>query len=107
MSAFMELGPHSGFIWAAYSVFFVALAVLTAWIVTDGARNQRLLAELEAQGVRRRSAAAQPAPPPKPARAPEPAPAAAQPEPAAAPKPRAQSQGAATPKRPRKPKSQP
>lgn len=71
MSLLLDLGPYSGFIWAAYAVFFITLTCLAAWIMTDEQRQRRLLAELEAQGVRRRSAqtmqgAAPPAPKPPP-----------------------------------------
>jgi heme exporter protein D len=51
----MDLGPHSAFVWAAYSAVAVGLALLAAWLVLDGRRQQRLIDELEARGVRRRS----------------------------------------------------
>ena len=51
----MDLGPHAAFIWAAYAVVAVVLAALVAWLVLDGRRQQRLVDELEARGVRRRS----------------------------------------------------
>jgi heme exporter protein D len=51
----MDLGPHAAYIWASYMVVAVVLAVLIGWIVLDGRRQQRLLDELEARGVRRRS----------------------------------------------------
>ncbi len=51
----MDLGPHAAFIWAAYGAVAVALAALTAWLVLDGRRQQHLVDELEARGVRRRS----------------------------------------------------
>jgi heme exporter protein D len=51
----MDLGPHAAFIWAAYAVVAAVLAVLVAWLVLDGRRQQRLVDELEARGVRRRS----------------------------------------------------
>ncbi len=50
------MGPHAGFIIAAYLLTFVALVGLIAWIVLDGRAQKRRLAELEARGVRRRSA---------------------------------------------------
>ena len=50
------LGNHAGFIVAAYGIALVAIAVLFAWIVVDGRTQRRRLAELEARGVRRRSA---------------------------------------------------
>ena len=51
----MDLGPHAAFIWASYAVVAVVLTVLIGWLVFDGRRQQRLLDELEARGVRRRS----------------------------------------------------
>ncbi len=48
--------PHAGFIIAAYLVTAVVLAVTVVWIVLDGRLQRRRLAELEARGVRRRSA---------------------------------------------------
>jgi heme exporter protein D len=51
----MDLGPHAAFIWAAYAAVVVGLMALTAWLVLDGRRQQRLVDELEARGVRRRS----------------------------------------------------
>jgi heme exporter protein D len=51
----MDFGPHAAFIWASYTVAAVVLAVLIGWLVFDGRRQQRLIDELEARGVRRRS----------------------------------------------------
>ena len=51
----MDFGPHAGFIWAAYLIVAAGLSLLVAWLVFDGRRLQRLLDELEAHGVRRRS----------------------------------------------------
>jgi heme exporter protein D len=51
----MDLGPHAAFIWAAYFVVGAVLAGLVLWLVVDGRRQQRLIEELEARGVRRRS----------------------------------------------------
>jgi heme exporter protein D len=51
----MDLGPHAAYIWASYTVVAVVLAVLIGWLVVDGRRQQRLLDEMEARGVRRRS----------------------------------------------------
>ena len=51
----MDLGPHAAFIWASYTIVAVVLAVLAAWLVVDGRRQQRLLDDLEARGVRRRA----------------------------------------------------
>jgi heme exporter protein D len=51
----MELGPHAAYIWASYAVAAAVFAVLIGWLVADGRRQQRLLDDLEARGVRRRS----------------------------------------------------
>ena len=51
----MDLGPHAAYIWTAYAVTGVGLAALAVWLVCDGRRQQRLIDELEARGVRRRS----------------------------------------------------
>lgn len=51
-----DLGQHAAFIIAAYAVTFVAIAALALFIVEDDRKQHRLLAELEAQGIRRRSA---------------------------------------------------
>ena len=53
-----DLGAHADFIIAAYGVTFVAVAALTSFIVADDRKQRRLLAKLEARGVRRRSASA-------------------------------------------------
>ena len=50
------MGPHAGFIITAYLLTLVALVGLVAWVVADGRAQKRRLAELEARGVRRRSA---------------------------------------------------
>ena len=50
----MDLGPHAAFIWAAYAAAALVLAALVAWLVVDGRRQQHLVDELEARGVRRR-----------------------------------------------------
>jgi heme exporter protein D len=51
----MDLGPHTAFVWVAYSVVALVLMLLGVWLVFDGRRQQRLIDELEARGVRRRS----------------------------------------------------
>ena len=51
------LGNHAGFILAAYGIATLVIVVLFLWIVVDGRSQRRQLAELEARGVRRRSAA--------------------------------------------------
>jgi heme exporter protein D len=52
----MDLGPHAVFVWMSYAAVFVVLAALIAWLIRDGRRQQRRLLQLEARGVRRRSA---------------------------------------------------
>jgi heme exporter protein D len=52
------LGPHAGFIVAAYAVTALVLAGLIVWVVADQRAQARALADLEARGVRRRSDAA-------------------------------------------------
>ena len=47
---------HVGYIATAYGVTVVVLAAMVLWLVVDGRRQARRLAELEARGVRRRSA---------------------------------------------------
>jgi heme exporter protein D len=54
----MDLGPHAFFIWASYAVAAVVLGALMVWLWADGRRYRRRLAELEARGIRRRSASA-------------------------------------------------
>ena len=48
---------HEAFVFLSYAATAVVLAGLLAMIVFDGRARKRELAELEAQGVRRRSAA--------------------------------------------------
>lgn len=50
------LGTHAGFILAAYGIALVVIVVLFVWILVDGRSQRRQLADLEARGVRRRSA---------------------------------------------------
>lgn len=49
-------GAHWGFIIASYAATVVVLGGLFLWIVLDGRRQRRAIADLEARGVRRRSA---------------------------------------------------
>jgi heme exporter protein D len=53
-----DLGQHAAFIIAAYAVTFAAIAALALFIVEDDRKQRRLLAELEAKGIKRRSARA-------------------------------------------------
>jgi heme exporter protein D len=51
-----EVATHTGFIVAAYLATAVVLAVLVGGILLDGRSLRRKLADLEARGIRRRSA---------------------------------------------------
>jgi len=51
-----DLGPHAAFIWAAYAVTFAAVAGLVFFTVQEVVRQRLRLADLERQGIRRRSA---------------------------------------------------
>jgi heme exporter protein D len=55
----IDLGPHAAFIVAAYGVTLVAVTALAAFIVADDRKQRHLIAELERQGIRRRSAETQ------------------------------------------------
>lgn len=50
------LGEHAFFILAAYGGAVLVLGALAAWIALDGRALRRSLDEMEARGVRRRSA---------------------------------------------------
>ena len=51
----IDLGPHAGFILAAYGVALLVLIVLIGWIALDYRHQKERLRELEASGVARRS----------------------------------------------------
>ena len=51
----MNLGPHAVYVWASYGAVALTVAGLVAWLVLDGRRQQRLIDELDRQGIRRRS----------------------------------------------------
>lgn len=51
----LDLGKHAVFIWSSYSLVFATVAVLIVWLIWDGNRQAKLLAELEKRGVKRRS----------------------------------------------------
>jgi heme exporter protein D len=53
----MDLGPHAGFILAAYAIALAVIAGLIAWIVLDHRAQLRILEDLERAGVTRRSTA--------------------------------------------------
>jgi heme exporter protein D len=50
-----DLGPHAAFIIAAYAMAAVVVIGLIAWVIADHEAQRRLLADLEARGVTRRS----------------------------------------------------
>ena len=51
----MNLGPHADFIIAAYAVAIFVVAGLTAWVTLDYSAQRRVLGDLEARGIKRRS----------------------------------------------------
>jgi heme exporter protein D len=53
----MNLGPHAGFIVAAYGAALLVIAGLIVWVALDYAAQRRFLGELEERGVTRRSKA--------------------------------------------------
>jgi len=56
----MDLGPHAGFIVAAYITTATVVAVLVTWVIADHAAQRRALADLERRGITRRSAETRP-----------------------------------------------
>jgi heme exporter protein D len=52
----MQATAHIDFIAAAYGAGIVVIGALIAWVVLDYRMQRRILAELEAQGIARRSA---------------------------------------------------
>ena len=50
-----DMGPHAAFIWSSYALMAAVLAGLIAWLVLDGRRQSRLLAEYEARSGKRAS----------------------------------------------------
>ena len=51
----MDLGPHGIFILASYGSVLVVLTILIAWLILDGRKQKRLLADFEQRGITRRS----------------------------------------------------
>jgi heme exporter protein D len=51
----MNLGPNAAFIVSAYTAAILIVAALVAWIVLDSRRQKRILSDLEARGITRRS----------------------------------------------------
>jgi heme exporter protein D len=56
----LNLGPHAGFIVAAYVATAAVVAALVAWVIVDHAAQKRALSDLERRGVTRRSAETRP-----------------------------------------------
>jgi heme exporter protein D len=52
----MSFGPYATFIVASYALAALVVAGLIGWIALDYRRQRRALRDLEASGVRRRSA---------------------------------------------------
>ncbi len=52
----MSLGPYASFIVTSYALVAVVVLILIVWIAVDYRRQQARLRELEAAGVKRRSA---------------------------------------------------
>jgi heme exporter protein D len=52
----MDLGPHAAFILAAYAAAIVVIGGLIAWVMLDYRAQRRVLGDLDAQGLTRRSA---------------------------------------------------
>ena len=51
----MTFAQEAGFIVAAYAVTVFVIAMLIAWVVLDYSAQRRILGDLEARGVSRRS----------------------------------------------------
>jgi heme exporter protein D len=51
----MDLGPHAGFIVAAYAAAAIMVGALVLWVFADYRTLKRSIAELEARGTKRRS----------------------------------------------------
>jgi len=60
MSAVLNLGPHADFIVASYAVTLAVVVLLIVWIAADHVVQRRKVAQLESQGITRRSAQARP-----------------------------------------------
>jgi heme exporter protein D len=51
----MDLGPHAAFIVGAYTIAAAVISGMIIWIWLDYRRQRRMLGDLEARGVTRRS----------------------------------------------------
>lgn len=52
----MDLGQHASFIVAAYAIAACVVVLLIGWVIADHRRQRAILRDLEASGLRRRSA---------------------------------------------------
>jgi heme exporter protein D len=50
----MDLGPHAGFIVAAYAAAAIIVSALVLWVFADYRSLVRSIAELEARGSKKR-----------------------------------------------------
>lgn len=50
-----DMGPHAAFIWLAYAIMAAVLGALIAWLILDGRKQSRLLAQFDARSTSRRS----------------------------------------------------
>lgn len=51
----MNLGPHASFIIAAYAATALMVGAMIVWVILDYLAQRRILRDLEARGVTRRS----------------------------------------------------
>ncbi len=59
----MDLGPYAGFILGAYAAALLIVAAMIAWVLIDHRRQTKILSDLEARGMTRRSERAREAKP--------------------------------------------
>ncbi len=52
----MSLGPYASFIWASYGLTALVIGGLLVSLIIDARRQAAALADLEARGIKRRSA---------------------------------------------------
>ncbi|MBN9049063.1 MAG: heme exporter protein CcmD [Rhizobiales bacterium] len=50
-----SLGPHAGFIVGAYLAALIVTLAVIVWVWLDYRRQRRILADLDARGITRRS----------------------------------------------------
>ena len=48
-------GNYAGFIIASYGVVIATIMLLITWVIVDGRNQAKMLADLEARGIKRRS----------------------------------------------------